>query len=134
MTEEHEIQGALRANQAFYEALAGGQSDEMEQIWATTTPVICVHPGGPPLRGLASILESWRRIAHHPPQIEISDVQAEIIRGLAAVTCFEHIGETLLAATNLFVWEENRWAMACHQSGPVQIPESPSPPAQGPLH
>ena len=134
MTEDDEIQAALKANQAFYEALAGGQNDQMEQIWATTTPVICIHPGGPPIRGLASVLESWREIAHSPPPIEISDPQAQIIRGLAAVTCFEHIGDSLLAATNLFVWENGRWAIACHQSGPVQAMGNPPAVAKGPLH
>jgi hypothetical protein len=134
MTEDDEIQAALKANQAFYEALAGGQNDQMEQIWATTTPVICIHPGEPPIRGLASILESWRGIAHNPPPIEISDPQVQIIRGLAAVTCFEHIGDTLLAATNLFVWESSRWAIAFHQSGPVQALGNPPAGAQGPLH
>lgn len=134
MTKEDEIQGALSANQAFYDALAGGRNEQMEQIWATTTAVICIHPGGPPLRGLAPVLESWRQIAENPPQIEISDAQAQIIRGLAAVTCFEHIGDTLLAATNLFVWENGRWAITCHQSGPVQASGSPPAVPQGRLH
>ncbi len=134
MTEEDGVQAALRANAAFYDALARGHHDQMAGLWATTTPVSCIHPGGPPIRGLAPILESWRHIFKNPPEIHFSDAEVQMIRGLAVVTCFEHIEETRLAATNLFVWEKGQWAIACHQSGPVQSSQTAFSHSTGPLH
>ena len=129
-----DIQGALEINVRFYEAFQAGRHDWMATLWATTTPVVCIHPGRPPLHGLAGILESWRSILELPPPIKVSHIRGEIIRGLALVTCMEQIEETQLSATNVFVWEDGQWKMAFHQSGISQAIENSDFNPNGSLH
>jgi len=130
MSEAAEIRAAIEANAAFYTAFAAGDADAMEALWATTTPVLCIHPGRPPLHGRAGVMKSWRAILEAPPPIRASGPEAVVVRGVALVTCHEHIGDATLAATNVFVWEDGAWRLAHHQAGLVE----PEPPPAGPLH
>ncbi len=134
MTEADEIRTALAANDAFYETFVRGRYERMDQLWATTTPVICIHPGSPAIHGRAGVMESWRQVLESPPRVSATDARAEIIRGVAVVTCLEHIDGSVLAATNLFVWENGTWAIAHHQAGPVRREPETEPEPRGPLH
>jgi hypothetical protein len=131
MSEEREIEAALAANAAFYQALAQGDYPAMEALWSASEPLLCSHPGTPALQGRPAVMESWRAILTRPPAIEIRNPRAVVIRGLAFVTCFEQIGETILTATNALVWERSDWRIVFHQSGyiaPDQAePSSPDP-------
>ena len=40
-----ELDAILFANEAFYHAFADGDSAAMEALWASQTPVCCIHPG-----------------------------------------------------------------------------------------
>jgi hypothetical protein len=131
MSEEREIEAALAANAAFYQALAQGDYTAMEALWSASEPLLCSHPGTPALQGRQAVMESWQAILTHPPAIEIRNPRAVVIRGVAFVTCFEQIGETTLAATNALVWEQSDWRIVFHQSGhiaPDQV--QPSTPDQ----
>ena len=132
MSEAEEIRTALIANQAFYEAFAGGDYARMEALWATTAPALCTHPGSPPIHGRPGVMQGWRQVLEHPPSVRASDAQVTVIRGVAFVTCLEHIDDSVLAATNVFVWEDGRWALVHHHAGPVR-PEREAEP-RGPLH
>ena len=134
MSEEREIHAALAANALFYEALAQGDGPAMEALWATTEPVICTHPGAATLHGRAAVMQSWEAILSAPPAIEFADAQVALIRGLAFVTCSEQIGEAVLAATNVFVWEDGAWRMAHHHAGQVAHEQSQGPGPGEPLH
>lgn len=134
MSEESEIQAALTANALFYQALAQGDEPAMEALWATTEPVICTHPGAATLHGRPAVMQSWHAILSAPPVIEFSDAVVAIIRGLAFVTCTEQIGEVVLAATNIFVWEDGAWRMAHHHAGQVAASENRGPSPGEPLH
>lgn len=48
--------------QAFYEALVRGDADLMILLWAEDEEILCVHPTGVRLLGMAPIRESWRSI------------------------------------------------------------------------
>jgi hypothetical protein len=117
MSEDREIQAALAANAAFYRALSQGDYAAMEALWSASEPLLCSHPGTPALRGRSAVLNSWRAILSEPPNIETQDARAVVIRGLAFVTCLETIGDTVLTATNAWVWERGQWRMVHHQSG-----------------
>jgi len=134
MSEERELHAALAANAAFYTAFAAGDLRAMHTIWSVSEPVLCSHPGTLPLHGRTSVMESWQAILVQPPPIAVSEARGVAIRGVAFVTCLEHIGGEILAATNVFVWEEGQWRMAHHQSGaiPRQKPTGPEP--EQPLH
>jgi hypothetical protein len=134
VTESDEIEAALAANAAFYAAFADGDEEAMEGLWATTAPVACVHPGAPPIHGRAVVMDSWRALLDAPPAIRASGAQASIVRGVAFVTCFEHIEDNALAATNVFVWEDGAWRLVHHQAGLVHPDAWSDDAPEGPLH
>ncbi len=67
MSEETEIRAALALNAAFYRALGEGDVAAMDSLWATAGPVICGHPGAPPLHGRDAVMGSWRQMLRSPP-------------------------------------------------------------------
>ena len=54
--DDEEREAVLAANRAFYRAFAERDVDAMDQIWAPTGAVVCLHPGQPPLHGRAEIM------------------------------------------------------------------------------
>ena len=133
MSESKELRAAIAANRAFYEALAQGDLEAMDGLWATTAPVLCAHPGAAVLHGRHSVMESWRAILSDPPPIRESGVQVALIRGIAIVSCVEHIGDGSLAASNVFVWEDGAWRLVHHHAGPLDRLE-PEASTQGSGH
>jgi hypothetical protein len=135
MSESNELRAAIAANRAFYAALADGDFDAMDALWATAAPVLCAHPGAAVLHGRHSVMESWRGILTQPPPIRESSVQVALVRGIAIVSCIEHIGEGSLAASNVFVWEDAAWRLVHHHAGPLDQSEpEASPQGRGHLH
>ena len=124
---------ALKSNEAFYEAFVSGDLSAMDELWATHEPVVCVHPGGTPLHGRLVVMASWQSLFEHgPPPIRCSDQRVVLVRGLAFISCLEHIGETILAATNTLVWEGGRWRILFHQAGVISDPETATTGQPGP--
>ena len=119
----------LFANAAYYTAFASGDVDAMDAIWAETTPVTCIHPGGPVLEGRDAVLESWVEIlisgqtegfTCHDAKVHMpGDMQGDGVGDLAWVTCLEVLGDGALAATNIFVRENGTWKIAHHQACPT---------------
>jgi ketosteroid isomerase-like protein len=129
MSQADEMQALVQANDAFYAAFAAGDGEAMEALWATTAPVLCVHPGTPALHGHAAVMQSWQEILAHPPAITHSSPQVSLVRGLGFVTCLEHLEQGTLAASNIFVWEDARWKLVHHHSGALASldPEAAAP-------
>ncbi len=50
------------AEDAFYAAFSVCRLDDMMRVWAPDGDVVCIHPGGPRLAGLAEIRQSWAQI------------------------------------------------------------------------
>jgi hypothetical protein len=134
MSEDREIQAALAANVAFYRALCQGDYAAMEALWSASEPLLCSHPGTQALHGRAAVLESWKAILSEPPNIETRDARAVVIRGLAFVSCLETIGDTVLTATNAWVWEGGRWRMVHHQAGYLALEQTQDSAPDGRLH
>lgn len=134
MSESTEIRAAAAANAAFYEAFAAGDAAAMEALWSRTASVLCIHPGASPLHGRDAVMESWRSILEAPPAILATDARVAVIRGVAFVTCLEHIDDAALAATNVFVWEDGAWRIVHHQAGLVQTRAWSASAPDGPLH
>jgi len=119
----------LFANDAFYLAFEMKDFDAMDGFWAREAPVACTHPGWPSLSGRDQVMQSWAAILSNP------DAQAVACRGAKAhrygdaafVTCYEVIGDSLLAATNIFVRENDAWKLVHHQAGPCNAPPSELP-------
>ena len=111
----------LAQNRAFYAAFRQRDLDSMDELWATRVKVACVHPGWQPIRGREQVMASWRAILGQSsvPQIRCEDASAHVLGDTAFVLCEEVLGEGRLAATNVFVREEDDWRLVHHQAGPM---------------
>jgi len=112
----------LFANEMFYSAFRAGDFATMKTLWSDRHAVGCIHPGWQALSGRDVVLSSWARIlegggnpvlCHHPQVLLYDDV--------ALVLCYEQLGESVLAASNLFVQEEEGWRLVHHQAGPCAV-------------
>ena len=111
----------LFANEAFYTAFKYRDIAAMEDAWATTVPVTCIHPGmgcaawaGRSHGELESILGS-----DNAPEINCLAPRAHIYGQAAVVICFEEIGGDYLISTNVFAREGARWRMVHHHAAPT---------------
>ena len=111
----------LAQNRAFYAAFRQRDLDSMDELWATRVKVACVHPGWQPIRGREQVMASWRAILGQSsvPQIRCEDASAHVLGDTAFVLCEEVLGEGRLAATNVFIREEDDWRLVHHQAGPM---------------
>ncbi len=111
----------LAANQAFYDAFNARDAEAMALLWSREHAVACIHPGWPPLSGREAVLDAWRGILANPntPAIACESAEAMLWGDVALVLCFERLGGTVLAASNLFRLEDGMWRMVHHQAGPA---------------
>ena len=116
-----ESEAVLSANSAFYAAFASRDATAMDEVWAREVPVVCIHPGWPPLTDRPQIMVTWHEILQEgkAPRIDHRNARAFVYGDTALVICEEALGDALLAATNLFVREAGSWRMVHHQAGPV---------------
>lgn len=123
MQEHAEI---LFANEAFYLAFQAKDIAAMEDLWARRVPVACTHPGWPSLSGRDQVMQSWAAIFANPgaPAVDCRGAKARRYGDTAFVTCYEVVGDSLLAATNILVREEGTWKLVHHQAGPCHAPPS----------
>lgn len=126
MPENAEI---LFANEAFYLAFQTKDMRAMEALWARRQPVACTHPGWPSLSGREQVMQSWAAILANPQTrgIDMRGARAHRCGEAAFVTCYERIGDSLLAATNVFVREDGGWKLVHHQAGPCNVPPGELP-------
>lgn len=128
----------LAVHARFYQAFAAGDWPTMQAIWAADDPVMCIHPGGPPLIGRSAVLNSWRKIVNLPPPVEAREVRAWVMGDQGTVLCIEQVADSRMAATNLFRKEAGLWRLMHHQSSPIAgaltlPPSSETPPSRS-LH
>jgi ketosteroid isomerase-like protein len=120
-TREQLEEAVLAANEAFYRAFNQKDVAAMDDVWASTENVGCIHPGWNLIKGRDAVLESWRRILTNPdqPRIVIGGASVIFAGEAALVLCRELVAGSPLAATNVFVREDGEWKLVHHQSGPV---------------
>ena len=119
--DDDEREAVLAANRAFYRAFSERDAEAMDQIWAPTGGVVCLHPGQSPLHERAEIMASWRAILRHPEAPKVRCMGEWVVgrSGLAIVVCREILPEGQLMATNTYVRLSDGWRMIGHHSGPV---------------
>lgn len=119
--DDEEREAVLAANRAFYRAFSERDLPAMEQLWAQTGSLICLHPGQAALHDRDDIMASWRAIMRHPDAPRVHCTQEWVVGrpGLALVICREILPTGQLMASNLFVRTSDGWHMASHHSGPV---------------
>ena len=111
----------LAANLEFYRAFAARDIPAMDALWARQAPVACLHPGWTALTDRDTIMGSWMGILSNPdaPRIACFDEQVFLYGEVALVLCEEELEGGTLAASNLFVREDNEWRIAHHHAGQI---------------
>ena len=114
--------GALSANAAFYSVFSSSDLRAMEDLWAPSADVACLHPGQQALVGIDAVMDSWRDIlgAGQEVQVEADQVRCAIHGSVARISCIERLQMGRMAATNLFERQaDGRWLMVLHHAGMV---------------
>lgn len=111
----------LAANAAFYQAFEQADLDAMDDVWARDAPVACVHPGWSPLSERVDILRAWQAIFDDPapPQVTCEEEHVYIMGETAFVVCTERMPGGALAATNIYIREDDQWKMVHHHVSPI---------------
>lgn len=134
--EEEDRDGVAEANRNFYRAFMRRDLAALEELWASATPVACLHPGQPPLFDRATIMASWQAIMRNPEtptQIKIVEDRLVVRGRMGVVICREVLPKAHLVATNMFVREGDAWRIAHHQSALAPPPKDrPAQPAVAP--
>jgi uncharacterized protein (TIGR02246 family) len=130
MTDPEQV---IEANLKFYFALESLDVDLMEEVWATDASAICVHSGSTRLAGWENIRASWEQVFRDTTfmRIDVSEVSVEVQGTVAWVTCLENItraaGDQMRRAqayaTNIFVFEDDRWLMVLHHASVLNSKE-----------
>ncbi|MBL8473059.1 MAG: nuclear transport factor 2 family protein [Rhodocyclaceae bacterium] len=119
------------AEQAFYEAFERADLEAMMAVWADEDDVICIHPGGPRLLGLAAVRASWRSIFFEGPRLSARMAATRVMQGatLSVHSTEEHLSladdpqtRQIALATNVYLRGKNGWRMVMHHASP--LPES----------
>lgn len=127
---------AQACENAFYAAFEARDLDLMMRVWASHTPIMCVHPGAALLHGRDAVMSSWRQIfsAPDPLRFTISDQQIFEYGDLAVRVVHENIHHgpahtlAVVLATNVFVRRNEAWTLCSHHASPTPPPASvPSP-------
>ena len=120
------------AEAAFYEAFEKADLEAMMAVWADDEDIVCVHPGGVRLSGMAQVREAWRQIFAGGQTLRFRLRQQQSLNGmtLAVHSAYEQIsvaGEaqarTPVIVTNIYMRTENGWRMVMHHASPA--PASP---------
>jgi uncharacterized protein (TIGR02246 family) len=118
----------------FYEALQNGDLDKLMAVWADDDEVVCVHPGGTRVIGLAAIRASFEAIFAQ----NAVPVSPEQVHRLHSLDCaIHHLAERISVltpegpqtawamATNVYVKTAQGWRLAAHHASPGQLGEPP---------
>jgi len=127
---------AQDAEAAFYQALERGDYETMAAVWAEDEDVLCVHPGGPRLRGTDEVLAQWKRIFEGGQRLQVQVTQQVVIAGM--MVAVHSVQENIViegegpaphpvVATNVYQRIGPGWRMVAHHASPVPAPAPPPP-------
>jgi len=116
----------------FYEALREADIDKLMAVWAEDEEVLCVHPGGLRLVGLAAVRASYEALFKHGPV----PLEPENLHRVVSLSCAVHslLEKMLLRtpegprhgwvlATNVYLKTSQGWRMVTHHGGPGMADE-----------
>ena len=103
-------------------------------VWADDDDIVCVHPGGIRLSGMAQVREAWRQIFAGGQTLRFQLRHQQSLNGMTLVvqSAYEQVsvaGEAQarnpVIVTNVYMRTENGWRMVVHHASPA--PASPDP-------
>lgn len=128
----------------FYESLQTGDIDRLMELWSDEDEVVCVHPGGGRLVGLAAIRQSFETIFKEGTvPVTPSEVHRVQQPGMAVHSVLEWVELELpegrrsaaVFATNVYVQTAKGWRIVAHHASPGEVQDATVEPiSHGPLH
>jgi len=117
------IRAVLAANEEFYRAFRERDMGALEDLWASRSPVACIHPGWDIMTDREEVLNSWRRIlsSQDNVRIECRNTIPYLLNDIAIVLAHELLSGHTLTVTNMFRLEEGEWRMIHHHSSPMAV-------------
>ena len=114
-------EAVIALNESFYVAFNEANLELMHEIWSEQHPVSVIHPGCNLIFNYDEVMKSWAHIfsADKMPEIKQQTMLVNFVDRMAFVICSEDLGEGILIATNIFVYEDPDWKMIHHQAGPL---------------
>jgi ketosteroid isomerase-like protein len=137
---------ALQCETAFYTAFNNCDLDLMMRVWASDTPIFCVHPGDAALHGRGSVISSWRKIFAGAGELNFSVSGSRIVESDTLIVRFVHENIrhgpgrrslSVVLATNVFVRENDEWKLCSHHASAAPAQADASllrSAAQGSMH
>lgn len=119
---------AQDAEAAFYESIEKSDLEAMMAVWSDDDDIVCVHPGGARVSGVAQVRESWRQIFAGRQSLRFRLRHQQSVNGMTLVvhSVYEQIsiaGEARthspVVATNIYMRTENGWRMVVHHASPA---------------
>ncbi|MBR0568528.1 nuclear transport factor 2 family protein [Azoarcus sp. L1K30] len=116
------------AEAAFYDALARADLETMMSVWSADDEVVCVHPNGPRIVGLAAVRELWRQIFASGMRLSVRTSHTVVSETLvlAVHNVLEEVAEAgsepagpPIVATNVYARGGNGWRMVMHHASPT---------------
>ncbi|MBY4596491.1 nuclear transport factor 2 family protein [Ottowia caeni] len=125
---------------AFYEALQAGDLDQVMACWADEDDIVCVHPGGARLVGVAAIREAFeamlsngsvRLVPERKRKVESLSASIHNVLERVDVITAEGPQHAWVVATNVFLKTAQGWRLVAHHASPgrAEVAEA-SVPAQ----
>ena len=113
--------------QQFYEALQHGDIDRLMALWADDDDIVCVHPGGPRVAGVAAIRAGFETMFGH----SVINARPDKVRRLQTDDCAVHsvieqvrivTGDgpqtAWVVATNVYLRGPQGWRLVAHHASP----------------
>jgi len=111
----------------FYESLQRGDIEALMACWSDEDDVLCVHPGGPRLIGLAAIRAVFEQMFAHgaiqasPDCIHRIDSLSSVVHNVVErieVMTNEGARHAYVVATNVYHKTAQGWRMVAHHASP----------------
>ena len=125
----------------FYEAMQAGDLERLMAVWADDDEIVCVHPGGGRVIGLAAIRASFEAIFAESPvpvepqqihRLQTLDSAVHHLAERVSVTTPEGRQTAWALATNVYVKTSLGWRMVAHHASPGQLGEPPPAAVEAP--
>ena len=113
---------------AFYDSLKSGNLEKMMSVWADEDEIVCIHPGGPRLRGAGAIRTAFETLFAEGGTVNVSIAEVHRADGLG--TAVHHVLERVevmteqgpvhafILSTNVYLKTAQGWRMFLHHASP----------------
>ena len=117
----------------FYDALSNGDLARLMACWADEDDIVCVHPGGPRLVGMAQIRAAYEALfARGARPVRYEDVRRVDTLASSVHSVIEKVtlalpdgnGEAVSVATNVFLKTAQGWRLVAHHASPGALGEA----------